>query len=236
MKDQPTKDEFAKLMTDRIRAAGEKDNIAYEAEEFRLHGEGERAGVIFLINAYKEYCAAPTDARERVIKNWVRNWFAVSKKMPEDFEDVKPDLMPAVRSRAHFDLNSLRGEVESGKTTSWQYRVVGERSTRSCTKIRFSTRRPMAFVDALEDLVGELLGIPESLYESVNRHHDAQPQILAKRLGRFSSLLGLRIANAQRRRLLCPLLLFSHPSPNEHLFSFLDKDRLTLRPNSCTGG
>ncbi len=122
---QPTKDEFAKLITDRIRAAGEKGNIVYEAEEFRLQGEGERAGVIFLINAYKEYCAAPADARERVIKTWVRNWFGVSKKMPEDFADVKPDLMPAVRSRAHFDLNSLRGEVESGKPTSWQYQVLG---------------------------------------------------------------------------------------------------------------
>ena len=46
--------------------------------------------------------------------------------MPEDFEDVKPDLMPVVRSRAHFELNSLGGEVESGKPTSLPYQVLGE--------------------------------------------------------------------------------------------------------------
>ena len=46
--------------------------------------------------------------------------------MPEDFEDVKPDLMPVVRSRSHFDLNGLRGEVESGSPITWPYQVLGE--------------------------------------------------------------------------------------------------------------
>ena len=45
--------------------------------------------------------------RERVVKHWVRNWFGASKEMPEDFEDVKPDLLPVVRSRSHFEINNL---------------------------------------------------------------------------------------------------------------------------------
>lgn len=126
MKNPPTKDEFAKLVTDRIRQAGEKGSIIYEPEEFSLRGEGKRFAAMFLTNAYKEYCAAPADAHELVVKNWVRNWFATSKEMPEDFEDVKPDLLPVVRSRAYFDLNSLRGEVECGKPTSWPYQLLGE--------------------------------------------------------------------------------------------------------------
>ena len=46
--------------------------------------------------------------------------------MPEDFEDVKPDLLPVVRSRAHFELNSLGGEVERGTPLSLPFQVLGE--------------------------------------------------------------------------------------------------------------
>ena len=113
-------------MTDRIRQAGEKGNIVYEPEEFRLRGEGKRSAAMFLTNAYKEYCSADEDVREQVVKHWVRNWFSALKDMPEDFEDAKPDLLPVVRSRSHFELNSLRGEVESGMPISWPYQVLGE--------------------------------------------------------------------------------------------------------------
>ncbi len=58
MKNPLTKDNFAKLVIDRIRQAGEKGNAVYETEEFRLRGEGERGAIIFLANAYREYCAA----------------------------------------------------------------------------------------------------------------------------------------------------------------------------------
>ena len=55
---QPTHDDFAKLLVDRIRQADEKGNIVYESNEFRLRREGERGAIIFLANAYREYCAA----------------------------------------------------------------------------------------------------------------------------------------------------------------------------------
>ena len=122
----PTQDDFATLVTDRIRRAGEKGNIVYEPEEFRLRGDGKRSGALFLANAYSEYCAADEGVREQVVKHWVRQWFSLSKDAPEEFEDAKPDLMPVVRSRPTFDLNSLRGEVESGKPVSWPYQVLGE--------------------------------------------------------------------------------------------------------------
>jgi hypothetical protein len=77
-------------------------------------------------NAYKEYCAAEGEHRERVLRHWVRNWFSVLRDMPEDFEDVKPDLLPIVRSRAHFELNQLRSMVESGTLLSWPYVPLGE--------------------------------------------------------------------------------------------------------------
>ncbi len=123
---EPSRDEFAQLMIGRIQQAGEKGRIEYQAEEFRIRGEGERSAALMLGNAYKEYCAAEGEHRERVLRHWVRNWFSVLRDMPEDFEDVKPDLLPIVRSRAHFELNQLRSMVESGTLLSWPYVPLGE--------------------------------------------------------------------------------------------------------------
>jgi len=149
VKTPPSQDDFAKLLMDRIRQAGEKGKIICETEGFCLRGEGKayaamfltnaykeycaadsngRERVIetwvrnwfFLTNAYKEYCAADSNGRERVIQTWVRNWFAASKDMPEDFEDAKPDLLPIVRSRSHFELNCLELPLD------WPHQVLGE--------------------------------------------------------------------------------------------------------------
>jgi uncharacterized protein YtpQ (UPF0354 family) len=113
-------------MIDRIRQAGEPAAVVYQPEEFRLRGEGPRAGLLMLNNAYKEYCAAPEEHRERVLRHWVRNWFSLLRDMPEEFEDVRPDLLPVVRSRSHFELNQLRSLVENGVPMSWPYMPLGE--------------------------------------------------------------------------------------------------------------
>ncbi len=123
---EPTKDDFAQLMIDRIQQAGEKGSIAYQPDEFRLRGEGQRSAALMLTNAYREYCAADEEKRERVLKHWVRNWFSLLRDMPEEFEDVRPDLLPIVRSRSHFELNQLRSLVESGTPISWPYVPLGE--------------------------------------------------------------------------------------------------------------
>ena len=63
-----SKDDFAKLMMDRIRQAGEKGEIVYEREEFRLRGGGGKSITIFLGNAYHEYNAAEKENREKVLR------------------------------------------------------------------------------------------------------------------------------------------------------------------------
>src|SRR5271169_2752080 len=115
------KDDFAKHMMDRIRETGEKGKIVYDSKEFSLRGEGKTYAAMFLSNAYQEYCAAPFADRSQVVRHYVRNWFSASKEMPRDFEDVKPDLLPVVRSRAHFEINNL--EVVGGTPLNWPYEV-----------------------------------------------------------------------------------------------------------------
>jgi hypothetical protein len=120
------KDDFAQLMIGRIQQAGEKGRITYQPEAFRLRGEGEQSAALMLGNAYREYCVAGEAERERIIRRWVRNWFSLLRDMPEDFDDAKPDLLPIVRSRSHFELSQLRSMVENGAPINWPYVPLGE--------------------------------------------------------------------------------------------------------------
>ena len=52
--------------------------------------------------------------RPKLIGNIVRNWFADRRPPPEAFEDVHPDLLPSVRSRAYFEFAKLQLRLEHG--------------------------------------------------------------------------------------------------------------------------
>ncbi len=75
-------------------------------------------------DAYEEYRVARD--REQTLQNPIREWFSHLQEIPEEFEDVKPDLLPVIRSRAHFELSTLRRELEQGDQYSWPYQVLGE--------------------------------------------------------------------------------------------------------------
>jgi hypothetical protein len=124
--DSPNKDEFAQLMLDALRKAGESGKITYDQEKFRLQGKGDSGSIIFLGNAHQEYCSAAGELRDKILKRWVRNWFAHRREMPEDFEDVKPDLFPIVRGRAYFELTPRRIEMEGHEIAHSPYQVLGE--------------------------------------------------------------------------------------------------------------
>jgi hypothetical protein len=77
----PTKDEFAKLLMDRICQAGEKNEIIYDPQEFCLHGASDQHHAIFLSYALAEYRSASEEKREEVLTNWMRDWFLQKKPM-----------------------------------------------------------------------------------------------------------------------------------------------------------
>ena len=168
--DPPTKDEFAKLLIDRIHQAGETGNIIYEPEEDRIRGEGEKGVIVFLPNAYQEYCGASEAAREQILKHWVRNWFSCHRGMPEEFEDIKPDLLPVVRSRLHYELVALAAELEGGTGQSGPYQALAEHfgiglvydmpdSMRSISQANLDTWG-VTFYEALEVARENLMKLP----------------------------------------------------------------------------
>jgi hypothetical protein len=122
---QPTKDKFARLMLDAIRKAGEKDPVRYDPESFRLYREGEAKNEMNLANAYREYCAAPDEKKPVLFKNLVRTWFSHRREVPEDFEDVRQDLLPGVRNRAVYEIARLTVGSEEANF-NWPFRVLAE--------------------------------------------------------------------------------------------------------------
>ncbi len=103
------KDDFGQTVAARIKKAGEPGSVTYVSEDFRIviQDEGEVVQHMNLENVYKEYCARRADQREMMLSKIVQTALVRHKTIPEDWEDVQPDVMPAVRSRATLELLSL---------------------------------------------------------------------------------------------------------------------------------
>ncbi len=120
----PTKDQFAQKVLDGIKRAGEKRAVVFDKDRFSLHTTD--GGILNLTNAYPEFCAAPKEMRAESVNKWVRMWFARSLEIPDDFDDVRADLLPTVQARSHYDLVNLQFEVEGRMKLNRPYAVFGE--------------------------------------------------------------------------------------------------------------
>ncbi len=120
----PSEELFAQMLIDGIRRAGETGEIQYDTEEYAL--TKPKQAVLSLGNAYSEYCSAPPETRQDVFQKWVRGWFVVGKPAPEEYEDIRPDLLPVVRGRGYFELTDLQ-LLASGKSgLPCPYQPLGE--------------------------------------------------------------------------------------------------------------
>lgn len=124
--DTPNKHEFARTVLERIRQAGSPVAVLYDPSGFRLHTAEPRGPQLFLENGYREYCNAPAELREQHLRRLVRGWGLARPTIPEEFEDVKPDLLPVVRPRAYFELTRLRIQLEGGPAPNWPYQTLGD--------------------------------------------------------------------------------------------------------------
>lgn len=120
----PDKDKFARLLTRAIRQAGDKSSITYDANEFRLLGEGKH--VFNLGNVYREYCSTARARRHELLRRYVRTWFAHLKEIPREFDDAKPDLLPVVRNRSYFEFFRLQAEIDGLGAINWPHRVIAD--------------------------------------------------------------------------------------------------------------
>lgn len=200
----PSEEQFAKMLMESIQRAGETGAIHFDPEEYALTNPNK--GVLNLGNAYREYCSTPQDARQDVFDKWVRGWFVVGKPAPEDYEDVRHDLLPVVRGRAYFDLTELE-LVASGKSgLPCPYQPLGEHLA---VGLVYDMREAMrsiqqedldawgvTFYEAMEVAMDNLRQLPmqfigpekgSGVYLSANNDdYDASRLLLTDLIGRFN--------------------------------------------------
>jgi hypothetical protein len=101
----PTKDEFARAVLRTMKDCGDTRQGKYVPDRFQIEyfDEGKPAGVVSLHNIYLEYCNAPRKYRAA----WLRKTcigLAKRIEMPDEFEDVRPDLLPSIKTRSFPEL------------------------------------------------------------------------------------------------------------------------------------
>lgn len=122
----PGKNQFARLVTEALRRAGETAALHYDREAFSLRTEGERQRIFWLNNVYKEYCAAGPEQRQVLLRNLIRSWLVPEQSVPESFEDVHPDLLPSVRARGYFEVTLLQLKADGHDADDRPYRPLAE--------------------------------------------------------------------------------------------------------------
>ena len=115
-KEPPTPEQFAKIMAEAIRRAGETRPWTFDETEFRLvyTENGKESRVVNLTNLHIEYCALPPGDHQAWLK---RTCVAMVNPMelPEEFEDVKPDLMPSIRPRSLLEQMRLDALIKGSE-------------------------------------------------------------------------------------------------------------------------
>lgn len=118
----PSKDRFAKLVLRRLRSAG-ADGLRYDRAAFSILGSNEDQ--FFLGNSYAEYCRADESQRQTFLDQMVRTWSVMRMPIPDDFEDVRSDLLPAVRARTYLEVD-LRRVADNGSIPEIPYEIIAD--------------------------------------------------------------------------------------------------------------
>lgn len=103
---QPSRDEFADLVTQSLLDAGVV-NVHYNEKDYSLKIGIDDKNSVFLANSYADYCRAPRSKRRAVVARMTAAFVSVPT-IPSDFASVKQNLIPLVRDAASFDLADLQ--------------------------------------------------------------------------------------------------------------------------------
>ena len=76
--------------------------------------DGKEAGVMSLPNLFGEYCSLPKADRAAWMSRTI-SALVNQMEIPDDFEDVKPDLFPTIRPKSMLEVMKLDVELQGGK-------------------------------------------------------------------------------------------------------------------------
>lgn len=124
----PNQKQFAELLIERLKQAGDPREARFDEPEFRIFftEDGKDAGIAYLSNLYKEFCQLPKEERQKWWTAAIRGALAYRKGIPDEFEDAKPDLRPAVRSRSHLEATRLDAVLQGVDFPAVPYELIGD--------------------------------------------------------------------------------------------------------------
>jgi hypothetical protein len=126
---KPGKHLFARRVQRRLRRAGVKRPIEYDAQSFSLRiGDSNDDGwTLVLDNVYAQYLSAPRLKRGRLLDHFV-NGLLNRPEPPQSFDEARGSLLPQVRPRfyhAAMDLHARLGD-EVGAAGRMPHRVFAQ--------------------------------------------------------------------------------------------------------------
>jgi uncharacterized protein YtpQ (UPF0354 family) len=101
----PTKERFAAIAADGLRAGGFSAPIKIDHPGFRLLMGADGKQIFNLENFYRDYCRAGRGERKNVMHTYVRGM--VGNDLPTAFADAKSKLLPILRSRSLIEYVAL---------------------------------------------------------------------------------------------------------------------------------
>ncbi len=109
-----SKDQFAEAVLAGFRLAGDRRELKYDQENFRLrHSNGEE---INLTSLFQEHCQLPPKDRQAQLKRIVQAFLTARDELPESFDEARPNLRPKVWLRWSIVNIELQQRL-AGKTS-----------------------------------------------------------------------------------------------------------------------
>jgi hypothetical protein len=121
----PSRDNFARLVIGELQRKGKSQSLKYDRDKFMIERADE--GFVNLANLYHEYCQAPRTQRSKVLDRFVRGCLGTTGfELPEDFDDIHPDLLPVVRSRFYLESVILQSRARGGEGVAVPQQPIGD--------------------------------------------------------------------------------------------------------------
>ena len=125
---QGERDQFAQLIIEGLKNAGDDRDVVYNADDFQLqfHDEGVDCGVLNLSNLFIEFSNLSEELQQQRVSEIVRAALSHLKPIPDDFKDASYDLRPRLWSRSTFEMMKLRNRLENTEEPDWPLEPIGE--------------------------------------------------------------------------------------------------------------
>ena len=128
----PSRERFAEMVAETLRAHGTRGSIALDPATFSLRitgGEGDDSGrVVALGTFYPGFARVERTEQQAFVDSIVIRHLLAPPPLPKTFNDARQRLLPALRSRAEFAFRNLTAEAQGvAEASSQPFALFGER-------------------------------------------------------------------------------------------------------------